>query len=294
MATIDPETRRNPSHAEEDSNYLYHKQPRGIPRRHSGSHRNEDDANRRFTERNVARETFWRNIRTFAFMILAMLVFLGLAFHISRKNWADKQTRIRQQGQVAQVSTAHPTVLNLTPRGTPPPVREAMPQEPTEAVKTKAELVLKRARAFELSGNYEEAIERYRQAVVLWNAIPGGWTELARAHAHEQQLSQARDAYVQALQYEPGNTALINELAMIYLQHGQTAKAITTLSQAIESDPLYVQSYINLSLCHLSMRDMKEAEEVLTACVDRFPDNAQALKDLAYIKASNGDYNTAL
>ena len=38
------------------------------------------------------------------------------------------------------------------------------------------------------------------------------------------------------------------------------------------------------------MQNTREAEAVLTACLERFPDHIQAMKKMGYIKASTGDY----
>jgi len=279
----------SPSH-EEDSGYLYHKQPRNVPRRHSGSHQNTDDMNRRFTERNVARETLWRNIRMLVFVVIGMLLFLGLAFHIAKKNWIDKQKRIRQEGQKA----IPPAFKERIPLPTPEDSAQPMKQEASEKEKTKAQFLMQRARAFQVAGNTKEAIQRFQDALELWDAVPEGWLLLARSYVEQNNLIKAREAYTHAIQYDPGNIELINEQAMLYLQHGQTDKALSMLTQAVASDPSYADSYINLSLCYLSMRNTKDAEAVLMACLKRFPDNIQALKEMGYIKASTGDYEGTL
>lgn len=277
---------------ETEPGYLYHKQPdiRGKRRRHN--HDSEPD--RRFTERNVARESFWRNIRVFIYMVMLMVIILASAFYIARKNWRDKQARIRAH-RYRKTQTPSAGQADTRARPSESSVDESSAfNDVDDAIAQKAVFLVERGSAFADAGNPREAVKRYHQALTLWADTPDAWDKLGQAYMQLDQVDKALEALDQALKRDPAAAGLLNRRALAYMRQGKFDAARQDLQHALNADPACQDSYLNLAMCCLAQRQRNDARKILVDYIERYPDDMRALKDLAFVEASDGHYAQAL
>ncbi len=76
-----------------------------------------------------------------------------------------------------------------------------------------------------------------REAVLIDPHSTDAQVQIGAALAAEGDVASARVAYLEALRRDPGNTAALNNLAILEMQSGSTAEAARHLASALASNP---------------------------------------------------------
>lgn len=99
----------------------------------------------------------------------------------------------------------------------------------------------------------------------------------AIAAGEAEDWGQAVDLYGQALELEPNNAGLHNNLGVVLRRQGELSGAIEAYQRATELDPNLSAAYVNLGLALLLQQRWQEALTALQAAAEQIPDEATLL-----------------
>ena len=111
------------------------------------------------------------------------------------------------------------------------------------------------------AGNYEKAVETYRQALELNPGDVATLNNLAAAYLRLKRLEEAAEACQQAIRLKPGYYLPHYNLGMVYYQQNRFQQAAGEFKQAIRSKPGYPPAHFNLGLAYVGMGDKGAALE---------------------------------
>jgi Tfp pilus assembly protein PilF len=118
-----------------------------------------------------------------------------------------------------------------------------------------------------------------------------GYAEILLNHGENQRLIKN---YHRALESDPKNPTLCNELGVTYAQVGDTENALTYLNKAIALSPKSVESLLNRGLVYEQMEQPRQAIEDFKKVLSADPTVTTAYSKIAHLYAKNGRYNDAL
>jgi len=84
---------------------------------------------------------------------------------------------------------------------------------------------------------FEEAVPPLKQGLGLNLAVPHGLNALGYAHASLEQLQEAQDSFVKALEYDPDNPSIWSNLAVVWMVAGAFQNAAHGLERALLQEP---------------------------------------------------------
>jgi tetratricopeptide (TPR) repeat protein len=163
----------------------------------------------------------------------------------------------------------------------------------TEALR-RAVFLSKHGESLERSGQVEEAIKRYREALDIWPYLTSVWNQLGRVYLRQRDYPRAQIALEKAVENNPGQAELLNDLGVAYLYQGKTKRARDVLEAAMEVDPGYAPSVFNLALCHIHSNEAGPARDQLVRYLRLQPNDARALRELAFLDALDKRYQDAM
>lgn len=100
--------------------------------------------------------------------------------------------------------------------------------------------------------------------------------------------------YQKALQLNPASATINSALAEAYEGLEDFTSAITHAGYALDIAPDQIHYYQHLISLYLQQEDHANAEATLARLLERFPENLQALEDLAFLQFSIEQYDKAL
>ena len=198
----------------------------------------------------------------------------------------------------ARVSTRRPTIPscdanwpkrcgNAAPRTRPcrtprPPSgsSRAMPRWPFAPAKWRSR-----------SGAHDAALAKAEDAIRIDPHLAGAWALRGRAFRKMNQPDRALADLQRALVFDPDNAAILFELAMMYREHGDHARCLTTLHHLHDTYPPGEEPQNTLLLEGLTLMELKrplQAAEVLLTATQRGPANADLLFHLAQAQSAAG------
>jgi len=139
----------------------------------------------------------------------------------------------------------------------------------------------------------QRAIEQYQ---TITQKAPGdvdSWVILGRLYRIQNNSVEAEKAYNQALKADPKNEDALTALAMMYLDLGDTKRAIENLKAASEGNPS-PQTLTALAAAYEQMRDYKSAVDALRRALAISPDNDRLVRGLVEDLKSSRQYDEAL
>jgi tetratricopeptide (TPR) repeat protein len=255
-------------------------------------------AHRRAPIRDPWRHILFVNLRTFLIVGAGMSVFFALAMFTSIRAWRLKEARATStKPATAQDSEARgrrrikdPTRLENAEWG-----RRAgsAGQSDTDAIHA-ALLLAKRADALVESGETREAIDLYTEALTVWPHLTAARIKLGRLFLTMRDYIRAQEYLEAAVDNDPGSPDLINDLGVSYFHQRRITTAMKQFKSAVQIDDRFAPAYFNLALCHLSMADQNSARDYLHKYLLLVPDDTRALKQKAFLDATDGDYTNAM
>jgi Flp pilus assembly protein TadD len=254
----------------------------------------------RHTSINPMKQTLIANTRKFVFFAVGMVVLLFLSIKALTIVWQAKDRAMTGTQPAAPAKSVLPS--NPAPRAQDKPSK----QENVESAENaqgdglkiesmkKAAYLARLGKSLEQSSQYEEAIARYKEALDLWPYLNQVWGQLGRLYLQIKDYDRAEIALSKAVENNPGSAEPLNDLGVTYLYQGKVDKAIKLFETATEIDVNYPPGFFNVALCHLAKKDRNGARTALERYLKLKPSDARALREMAFLDASGGNYPVAM
>lgn len=144
---------------------------------------------------------------------------------------------------------------------------------------------IRQANRFRSRGNWEAALEMYKN--VLQNDInnPGGLAGLAAVAIAHENFDAARELYVQALKNAPQRAALWSQLASVLRELRDLEGAKRALQKSLAINPNFSPAYEELGLTALAQGDIEGAASNFEKSLKNDPLHDTSFVFLAAIKA---------
>lgn len=180
---------------------------------------------------------------------------------------------------------------------------EKFRQSTTKDVKTYAKLLARKAKAYNLKGEFETALELYDKSL-LEDKVDAVKTERklcekkkkekddlayinpelaekarneGNALLKEGKFPEAIKAYDEAIRRDPSDPRSYSNKSTALVKLGEFPSALTEINKALDKDPTFVKGYIRKAGCHFSMREYHKAIEVYDAGLKIDPTNAELI-----------------
>lgn len=281
------------------THHLYHKEkppprPRDRALVEAASHDPKGESFVRDNRTNPAMQLMLGNMRRFGFVIGGMILLLVVSIKTLNMIWAYKDEKMLATTGASEARPAHST--NTAATGTSPTTNQIKAPATdlnTEAIR-RAVFMAKHGEALEKNGKYEDAVERYREALDIWPYLTTVWSQLGRLYMRTRDFPRAQIALEKAVENNPGEADLLNDLGVAYLYQGKADRARNLFDAAIEIDPLYAPSLFNMALCDISRNDRGPARDNLVKYLRLKSDDPRALRELAFLDALESRYEDAM
>jgi tetratricopeptide (TPR) repeat protein len=143
------------------------------------------------------------------------------------------------------------------------------------------------------AGEYQRAVDVYREALAQDPGNARTYYDLALALDHLGKTAEERDALQKAITLDSTIARAHNQLGLISLQAGQEAEAEKELKAAIALDPGYAEAQNNLGVLYGQQGKNKAAEELFRQATENNPQYAQAFINLGLILAGDSRFAEA-
>jgi Flp pilus assembly protein TadD len=150
-------------------------------------------------------------------------------------------------------------------------------------------------------GNYQQASDRFQQAIAQNPKSPDGYYNLAAAlhktgtlYSRPSDLQQAENLYNQCLERDPEHTECYRGLAVLLNESGRQQEAFKLLNHWSSASPKSPDPKIELARL---LEEVGQAEQAKAQLVDALtidPHNARALTALGRLRDQSGDHMQAL
>jgi len=255
-------------------------------------------AHRRSPIRDPWRHILFVNLRTFLIVAAGMSVFFMLAMFTSIRAWRLKEERATSTKPAAtqDAETKKLPRIKDSVRIDDPDwglYGDSTRKSDNDAIHG-ALLLAKRADSLVESGNTREAIDLYVEALTVWPHLTAARIKLGRLFLTLRDYIRAQEYLEAAIENDPGSPYLMNDLGVAYFHQRRITTAMKQFKSAVQIDDRFAPSYFNLALCHLSMADQSSARDYLHKYLMLVPDDTRALKQKAFLDASDGDYTNAM
>ncbi len=129
-----------------------------------------------------------------------------------------------------------------------------------------------------LDGHYEQALEAFKYEIGINPSDAQAYYNIGTVYARSDSVGQAEKYYLEALRRQPGHVGARLNLGNIYQQQGNEAAAEQQFRMVIAADPTQLGAYINLARLYKQAGRMDEAEAVVKAGLERFPNEQQLIR----------------
>jgi tetratricopeptide (TPR) repeat protein len=158
--------------------------------------------------------------------------------------------------------------------------RDAVAQDPGNA-RTYYDLAL----ALDRLGKIAEEREALKKAIELDSKLARAHNQLGFLSMQAGQELEAEKELRAAVTLDPDYAEAENNLGVLCGQQGKNKEAESLFRQATENNPQYTQAFVNLGLILAGESRFSEAEPVIRNALKISPDNSQALTALAMVLA---------
>ena len=112
-------------------------------------------------------------------------------------------------------------------------------------------------------GNYEDAINYYKQALKVRKDNPEVYLKLGKLHTHNGEYSKAINFFEKGYNYSQTNIGILNGLGRAYRKMQIFDKAEFYYQKVLEIDKNYLWALSGLSMAYTSQKKYKDAEIIL-------------------------------
>lgn len=170
---------------------------------------------------------------------------------------------------------------------------------PDQAAKSdalyRAQIHTERAAEYYRLDKMAVALEAAEQAISANANYAPAYNMLGIIYMNLRQDAKAQQAYEQALKIAPNDSETLNNLGWFVCDRQSPAKGMPYFEKALQN-PLYAtpeRALFNAGVCARRMGDMARAESQLTAALQRQPNYAQAIYELAEMRYAQGQVKEA-
>jgi len=163
-------------------------------------------------------------------------------------------------------------------------IRESEPTITTTSTVIKAQVPSKGKATAPETLNTEKAQQKTNRDVYLF---------AARTHEAKGEFKQALDSYLKALDLDPTNYVVMNNISGVYIRLKFFSEALSYASKALDIKTNYSPSLINAGIAHVSLGNLSEGEGFLARVATLDPSNKVALFNLAVLCEKQGNYDKA-
>jgi tetratricopeptide (TPR) repeat protein len=150
-------------------------------------------------------------------------------------------------------------------------------------------------------GNYQQASDRFQQAIAQNPKSPEGYYNLAASlhktgtlYNRPADLKQAETLYNQCLERDPNHTECYRGLAVLLNETGRQQDAYKLLNQWSNANPKSADPKIEVARLLEESGQQEQAKEQLVNALTIDPHNARALTALGRLRDQQGDHQQAL
>lgn len=195
---------------------------------------------------------------------------------------------------------AEPQAKAGTPPVSTPPVEVARSHvekvSPTPGIKTTKKLVTKKSER--ISGKAEKAsdIQQPKKPEETGKISKGerdAYLYSAKTFEYKKDYYQALSNYQSALEADPKNYFIMNNIASVLLKCGSFEESIWYSKNALNIKKDYVPSLINLGVAYIQLNNLKEGESYLLKAKSIEPSNKYMVFNLALLYEKLKDYEKA-
>jgi tetratricopeptide (TPR) repeat protein len=144
------------------------------------------------------------------------------------------------------------------------------------------------ARAHWVAGDYAASLEAARQAVDLCPGFAAAYNTLGKAAQHSGRSGDAEASFRRAVALQDDFLAPRFNLGLLQLKRGDTASAISTLSEVIRRDPALPRAFFVRGGARLEAGDPDGAMADLEQAVQRDPRDGDAWMLLGHARSQRG------
>lgn len=124
-------------------------------------------------------------------------------------------------------------------------------------------------------GDLEMALQAFETTVKLNEKHAAAWAHLAQLYVATGRIRRAEASLKNAANFEKGNAATRNHIGTVFRLAGNLEASLEWHEKAVEADPGQLPFLMNLANAHLYTGDREKCAELLRACLDIEPMNAQ-------------------
>lgn len=150
-------------------------------------------------------------------------------------------------------------------------------------------------------GNYQQASDRFQQAIAQDPKSPDGYYNLAASlhktgtlYNRPSDLQQAENLYNQCLEREPNHTEAYRGLAVLLTETNRQREAFNLLNHWAAASPKSADPKIELARLLEESGQVEQAKAQLVDALTSDPNNARALTALGRLRDQSGDHQQAL
>ncbi|MGB3633187.1 MAG: tetratricopeptide repeat protein [Rubrobacteraceae bacterium] len=143
-------------------------------------------------------------------------------------------------------------------------------------------------------GLVEEALSRFEQALEAAPGNPECIEAVGRALLSLDRLEEAEASFLNALELDPEWSAPRMGLAMVAMRREEPFKVVHNLERAIEADPEYPDTYVELGRYYGLMREPDLARETFGRWLRSRPEDTDMLINAGLVAFDAADYAQAL
>ena len=114
-------------------------------------------------------------------------------------------------------------------------------------------------RTLQIEGKYQQAIERYSQALELDPQLPAAYNNRGNSFYHTDQIDLAIQDYEKALALDPRHADAYSNRGNAYKHRGNPVRAIQDFNRSLELDPRSAETYYNRGNAHTDLGDPARA-----------------------------------
>ena len=147
---------------------------------------------------------------------------------------------------------------------------------------------LNRGLQFYNLGQYEQAVEAFKEGLEKNDELPALWAHLGNAYSKMKQYDQAVEVYQRAINISPEDPTLFQNLGGIYSATGNAEKAQEAYDKAVSltagtNPAAAAANYYNMGVTFINTGKSREAAEALSKAVAADPSHAEAHYQLGIV-----------
>ncbi|MDP6698185.1 MAG: tetratricopeptide repeat protein, partial [Candidatus Latescibacteria bacterium] len=104
------------------------------------------------------------------------------------------------------------------------------------------------------------------------------YNNLGLALLHQGEFARAADAYLAAIDIDPGNAAYHLNLGLAREKQGDDARALDAFAKAVALRPDYAKARLSLALAHRRLGQIDEARHALQLLLAQDPGNQTIIR----------------